>query len=161
MTEEVWVTLSPTDMRIAAAVACERHIQNVFAGKPDRYGAPPNAAWQLHIEGCLGEFAYAKFAQRFWNGNVGDLKAADVGNVQVRASSDLRYRLILHHDDADDQAFVLVLGTGPRYLLRGWCWGREGKREEYWTDPKGGRPAFFVPHTALRPMRSPAKGAAA
>jgi hypothetical protein len=49
----------------------------------------------------------------------------------------------------------LVTGLAPVFILRGWIWGREGKRDEWWTDPACGRPAFFVPQNALRPMRKP------
>ena len=40
----------------------------------------------------------------------------------------------------------------PRVILCGWTRGRDGKREEYWTDPNTGRPAFFVPQEILLDM---------
>jgi hypothetical protein len=76
-----------------------------------------------------------------------------VGNVQVRSTSGHRNCLILHKTDPDDKAFVLVTGTAPNFVLRGWIWGRDGKNEEYWRDPVGGRPAYFVPQSALLVMR--------
>jgi hypothetical protein len=31
--------------------------------------------------------------------------------------------------------------------------GRNGKQQEYWTEPGGnGRPAYFVPQSKLKPM---------
>jgi hypothetical protein len=61
-------------------------------------------------------------------------------------------RLILHDHDKDDQPYVLVVGTAPRFELVGWCFGRDGKRPEYVHDPQGGRPAYFVPRAALSSM---------
>ena len=47
----------------------------------------------------------------------------------------------------------LASGTAPTFKLRGWIRARDGKPPEFWRDPTQGRPAFFVPAAALRPMR--------
>lgn len=60
----------------------------------------------------------------------------------------------MHRTDPDDRPFVLVTGVAPKFVLRGWIWGRDGKLEKYWGERNNnGRPAFFVPQSALQPMR--------
>lgn len=146
------VTLSPDEMRFATQVACARQIENLHKERPDAHGAVADRGWQVHIEGALGEMAFAKWRNRFWSGSLGDLRAADVGPVQIRTTVKHTNCLLLHKEDPDDAPFVLVTGAGPTFVLRGWIYGREGKRPEFWRDPVGGRPAFFVPQRALRPM---------
>jgi hypothetical protein len=150
MTTEI--TLSASEMQIAATIGIMRQIQNLDRGRPDAYGAEQELGWQKHIEGAAGELAFAKWSNRFWNGNIGNLHADDVGLVQVRTRSKHHYELILHPRDRDDRVFVLISGVTPVFWIRGWIWGRDGKRTEYWSDPARGRPAFFVPTSALNPM---------
>jgi hypothetical protein len=103
----------------------------------------------LDIEGAAGEMAVAKLANIYWNGNMGNLKAADVGRLQVRTRSRDYYDLILHPTDPDDSAFILVVGKAPRFRIVGWIVARDGKLQKWWKDPAGNRPAFFVPQSEL------------
>lgn len=147
------VTLSATEMEIAALVACKRNIQNLILGRKDAHGASRENCWQLNIDGALGEMAVAQWRDKYWTGNLGNLKAADVGSLEVRTSLRDDARLILHKDSPDNRCFILVTGVGPVFMLRGWIWAREGKRSEFWCDPTSqGRAAFFVPQSVLRPM---------
>ena len=152
MSDTVSIDLTETELEIAALVATKRQASNLCKRRPDAHGAKPDAGWSLHIEGACGEMAVAKWAGKYWNGAIGDLKADDVGKLQVRTRSNHAYDLIVHRSDPDDRAFVLVTGLAPHFILRGWIWGRDAKRDEWWRDPAGGRPAFFVPQAALRPM---------
>lgn len=147
------VRLTQFEMELAAIVGCRRQIENLYKNRPDAYGADVEKGWQSHVEGAAGEMAVAKLANKFWSGSMGDLKADDVGRAQVRTRSRHDYELILHPRDADDRAFILVTGLAPTFTIRGWIFAREGKRQEYWRDPAGGRAAFFVPQSALRPIR--------
>lgn len=152
MSEKNVIVLSPVEMEIAAHVGARRQLENLIKHRQDAHGAPRDGGWSLHIEGAAGEMAVAKWANRHWNGNLGDLDADDVGRLQVRTRSRHDYELILHPSDPDDRAFILVTGLAPCFVLRGWIWARDGKRQEWWRDPAGGRPAFFVPQSVLRPM---------
>lgn len=148
------VTLTPSELEVAAIIAVKRQAENLCAaGRSNRYGAQQDGGWSLHIEGACGEMAVAKWRGIFWSGNVGNLQADDVGRAQVRTRSRHDYELIIHKDDRDDRAFILVTGLAPQFVLRGWIYGHAGKNPEWWRDPAGGRPAFFVPQSALRPMR--------
>jgi hypothetical protein len=154
MTDPIVIRLSEAEMLTAAIVGARRQAENLAKGRLDAHGARKANGWQLHIEGACGEMAFAKYADRYWTGNLGDLDADDVGRWQVRTRSEHSFDLILHRTDPDDRAFVLVTGTAPVYVIRGWIMGRDGKREEYWSDPARNRPAFFVPQAALHPMEA-------
>ena len=151
--EDIVVELSEAEMLQAAIVAVQRNVENIFAGRHHKFGAGSDNGWTMHIEGAAGEMAFAKWADRYWSGSLGNLKADDVGSVQVRTTSGHNNRLILHAEDPDDRRFVLLTGLAPRFIIRGWIWGRDAKQEKYWKDPAGGRPAFFVPQDDLRSMR--------
>lgn len=148
----ITVTLGTEELRFAAMIGIARQIENVIKGRLDAHGADKDRGWQIHIEGAAGEAAFAKWADRYWSGNLGDLRAHDVGRVEVRTAARPDSHLLLHPSDPDDARFVLVTGRAPTYALRGWIWGRDGKQQPFWRDPVGGRPAFFVPQSALRPM---------
>jgi len=152
------VHLTYYEVWLAASVGVSRQLQNIRVQRTGRYGADNDttSAWQHHIEGCLGELATAKAYGLYWSGSVGDLRAADAGPLQVRATRYRNGRLIVHPAPADspDHAFVLVVGTPLRLTLAGWVWGHEAQRDEHWGELQRGRPAFNVPQDALRPMHT-------
>lgn len=146
------VSLSESEIQLAYMVAGQRRGQNARLGRTPRYGAGVED-WKIDIIGCLGELAVAKATNKFWSGSLGNLKAKDVGGIQVRATDYPQGRLILHPADADDDRFVLVRIAGTECDLRGWVFGKDGKQQKYWVenDPKWPklRPAFFVPDESL------------
>lgn len=142
------VALTPTEIMQAAMVGVMRQLQNMRDGRRPAFGAGSASDWQLHVEGALGECALAKHLGIFWCG-VGALRAPDVGVVDVRTRSNHSYDLILHDHDPDERVFYLLTGGNGRYVVRGWIRAGEGKRKEFWKDPAGGRPAYFVPQEAL------------
>jgi len=144
----------------AGLIALMRMVKNLQVGAKERYGAQ-GISLDYDFNGCLGELALAKWTDTFWSGSLGNYRARDVGVWQVRAAGRLDGRLILHPPDSDDDQFVLALVPHdmlPRVFLRGWTRGRDGKRQEYWTDPNTGRPAFFVPQEILLDMEELAAG---
>ena len=143
-----FVALTPWEMLLAAQAGVMRQVENCKANRIPFYGAGNQNDWQLHIEGCLGEFALSKYLGVFWSGK-GRLRAPDVGEVDVRTRSKDNYELILHREDPDNRVFYLLCGVNGRYTVKGWITGEEGKQEKFWKDPAGGRPAFFVPQIAL------------
>jgi hypothetical protein len=149
----VRVNLTWPELLLAANVGVYRTVQNLRLGRKDRFGADPENRWTLSIEGAAGEMAVAKAMDLFWSGAIGDLKADDVGALQVRTRSRHEYELPLHPTDLDDRIFILVTGRAPQFWVRGWIFADDGKRSEWWADPSGkNRPAFFVPHSELRDM---------
>lgn len=146
------VNLTSYEMMIAAQVGVTRQISNLQKGRKDFYGAKERDGWRMHIEGCMGEMAVAKALGLFWNGDIGDLGAPDVDGLEVRTSSRLDGDLIMHPRDKDNAYYILVTGVNGRYQIHGYIEGRYGKNEKYWSDPAGGRPAFFVPQSVLNPI---------
>lgn len=145
-------TLSRAEIMQAAVVGVMRQVQNLRDSREPAHGAGSGSDWQLHIEGALGEFALAKAINAF-PGGAHEFRGTDVGGKwQVRTAGKHHYSLILHEADSDDDVFVLLTGRNGEYVVRGWIRGVDGKRSEYWKDPVGGRPAYFVPQSALRPL---------
>ena len=149
------VRLTQPELMFAAMVGIARHIDARMRGRREAYGAERIDGWGIDIEGACGEAAFAKALNHWWSGTVGEVTASDVGDTEIRTAKDHNRKLILHPRDADDRYFVFITGVAPEFHIRGWIQARDGKRPEYWSDPVGGRPAFFVPVEALNafPMR--------
>lgn len=148
------VILTPSEIMMAAQVGVMRHVQNIKRKVKEAYGASPDKDWQYDIEGALGEYALAKYLNRCWGG-TGEYRAPDVCGVDVRTSSKDWGDLILHPKDPDTRIFFLLTGLNGRYTVRGWCYAKEGKKDQHWKDPAGGRPAYFYPQTLLRQGKPP------
>lgn len=147
------IKLTAHELYMAATVGVMRQVQNIARDRHQAYGADHNSDWQKHVEGALGEYAVAKYLDKSWNGNIGDLRASDVGSFQVRMTPLENGRLILHPKDNDEDFFIHVSGKNGTYRLHGWIRAGDGKKPEYWEDPsKANRPAFFVPLSKLNPI---------
>jgi hypothetical protein len=145
------ISLHSKEIMLAAHAGVMRQVENLRRGARPKYGAGSSNDWQLHIEGCLGEYAVAKALGRFPLGFGFQAESDILGGVEVRRAQ-YGGRLILHPEDDDDASFVLICGENGVYEIVGWIEGRSGKRKDYWQDPAGGRPAFFVPRGALSPI---------
>ena len=140
------VVLTESEIIIVGSVCVQRYAQNLTNGKREMYGAEDYRGFQYMVDGAFGEMAVAKWLGLYWNGAIGNLTAADVGNIQVRATRSNPPELILHPRDKDEDVFVLVGLERNQALIFGWCLGFEGKDECYWEDRHGkGRPAYFIP----------------
>lgn len=144
------VQLEMFEVELAAAVGLRRQLEALKQGLLDTYGFT-GTGWSEHIEGAAGELAFAKATGRFWNGSINTFKSGgDVGRVQIRTRSKQDYDLLIRPDDADLDAFVLVVGTVPKFCVVGWLYGHEAKQEK-WLRYYGNRPgAYFVPQPELR-----------
>lgn len=151
------ITLAPSEILMAAQVGLMRQVQNLKRRVKEKYGAHPSQDWQLNIEGALGEYALAKYLGLHWGG-CGDYGSPDVGGIfDCRTSWRDDAALRLHEKDPDDRAFFLLTGVNGVYTVRGWMYARDGKKEEFWSDPTGkNRPAFFVPQHLLHQGIPPA-----
>ncbi len=152
------VTLSPYELSMAAQVGSRRQIEALTKGLPDKHGFGGEDGWTVHIEGACGEMAVASALGRYWSGSVNTFKSGgDVGTVQVRTRSRHDYDLIVRRDDRDNDIFILVTGLAPRFEVRGWIRGADARRSE-WLRTHGNRPAaYFVPQTALMPIKGGAR----
>lgn len=146
------VRMTWSEVLSAVLVGVFRRLQDLKSGCQERYGCNAGDGWQTNIEGAIGEAVVAKLMDKWWSGSLGNWQAADVGNLQVRTTKHKDGRLIVHPKDKDNDVFILVVGEAPTYDVAGWIRGIDAKSEMHWQDPKGGRPAYFVPRDALQPM---------
>lgn len=145
------VTLEWFEVARAALVGVSRNVEAMRKGCVNRM--PINDEWSIHILGALGECAFAKATGRYWAGSVNTFKrGGDVGLVQVRTRSCDHYDLIVRHDDADEDVFVLVTGGPNDFTIRGWMLASEAKQKKYRNDYGGHGVAYFVPQSELRPI---------
>lgn len=79
---------------------------------------------------------------------------ADVGeDVDLRATDRADGRLILQVKDHPYRWFVLVTGNPPNMFLRGFIRGWDAMQDEWYRNPQGYGAAWFVPQSALIPIR--------
>lgn len=145
------VTLTWSEVAMAAFVGTQRQLENLMKKRVDRYGADRRIGWQLHIDGAIGELAVAKHFGWFWSGSVGLLNRADVGaQTEVRTTRYDNGHLLVHKDDKDENVFYLAIIDEPLVTIVGYLTGRAAKREEWWKDHAGNdRPAYWVPQEAI------------
>lgn len=144
------VVLSVAEVMQGVVAGAMRRIRNRKLQTADRYGAPPSP-WDADIEGAMAEMAVAKYLGEFWS--YGKWSTPDTsGGRQVRSTRHKDGRLILYKGDADDDVFVLVRGGDGVYEIAGWIVAKDGKKEEYWTNPDTVRCAYFVPQSVLHPI---------
>jgi hypothetical protein len=158
MNRGVIVKLTWPEVNAACQVALFRQTHNTMRGISGKFCAPEDFCdgLVLHMRGCLGEIATAKYLNVYWSGVVGMHSPDVVFCVDVRTRQDMPNRnLILHDKDPDDAPFVVALSAEDPTSIRlaGWIYAKDGKRRDFWGDPsRKGRPAYFVPNEALRPM---------
>lgn len=149
MSDEVELTRG--ELFEAALVGVMRHCCALRDRRANRRGADKWDGWGLHIEGACGERAVAKALNRYWAG-AGVFRGGDVGALQVRTRASHDYDLPIGAGDDDAAIFVLVTGRAPRFRVRGWIRGSDGKRDAWWMDPTGDGSAYFVPAAALHAL---------
>jgi hypothetical protein len=149
------VKLTSSEIMMAAIAGVMRQVSALSKNRNESYGAQQKDDWQLHIEGCLGEYALSKHLNLYWAGK-GNLRDFDVGYcVDVRTRSKSHYDLILHPPDPDDRIFFLLTGLNGDYEIKGWIKGIDGKKDCYYGDKYNcGRPAFFIPQEDLNSLES-------
>lgn len=138
----------------AADVGLQRQIANLRRGRQDVAGAEDGLGWEYHMIGAIGECAVAKALGIYWNGNMGNLGAADVADLEVRTADRSYKKLILRPDDPHDSIFILALVHAlPSVKLAGWIKGEDGMLAMWEQAPNGRPPAYFVPQSSLYSMR--------
>lgn len=145
------VRLSLDEMIFAAIAATRRMMNAAEHGYQHRAGMDDKDGWTRHLLGAAGEVAAAKALNRYWNGDPAAFKAADIGQrLQVRTRRCHWHELIIYPNDNPEHAYLLVTGTPPALVVRGWILGAEGMFPAWLTAPDNGRPAaYFVPQKHL------------
>lgn len=144
------VFLTEDEIAHAKKIAQLRQNESISLGYKNAYGHSTDIEKGLETneDGCLCEAAVCKFLGIPYT--KGEFRGDDAGPYQVRGTRHLNGRLILHHRDYDDKKYILVINEEPYFTLYGWIFAKDGKKEEFWTDPtNNNRPAFFVPQSEL------------
>jgi hypothetical protein len=150
MSAPVIVTLDSVHVDYADNVAAVRQGSAFLrrrANKNGLVGEFDQLLWH-HRLGARCEVAGKLFLNPIkWHALAKDIgHLPDLGDfVDVKGRSRSDYDLVVQRDDEDDFAFLLITADRhPDYWIWGWLWGREAKQEQFWSDPKGARPAYFV-----------------
>lgn len=148
------VQLTPFEVAMAAQVGCRRQIESLIKGLKPAYGASPEGAWSIHIEGACGEIAVAKAMGVYWDGSVNTFGKPDIvgSSLQIRTRSKENYDLIVRTKDKDDEVMVLVTGIAPIFEIRGWMVARDAKQHRFLQTYGGRDAAYFVPSKELKPI---------
>ena len=148
------------EREMARAEGFRRQAVNEAQGLRGRNGGAwkGSKALDIHLLGAAGEVAVASYLglkEHLFKEKEARRGSDDLpGGIDVKTRSKSRYDLIVQRQSDPDRKFALVTIENRQTLLHGWCYGHEAMDEQYWADPARGRPAYFVPQSALRPMEA-------
>lgn len=155
------VTLTEEEINLAYEIANKRNQSQRKANRKD--GKVLDDSLGIDKQGALAEMAVAKALGRAWDGKffeISDwLKWREVGNdvsgLEIRSTKHKNGRLIVHPKDKQFAKFVLVIAHDEsKYELKGWAYGLECQRPEYFADVGYGRPCYYAPREILRDIKT-------
>lgn len=151
------INLTEEEKEYAISIALKRNEVHRKANRKD--GKVLSDSLEIDKLGALAEYAVAKALGKMWTGcffeiddwykwrEIGD----DVAGLEIRATKHKNGRLIVHPKDKQYAKFVLVVAYNElQYELKGWAYGLECQRQEYWKDVGYGRPCYYAPQEILR-----------
>lgn len=103
--------------------------------------------------GACGELALSRYMKLPWTGRGFDnRKLGDVCGVEVKTRTSAWADLPLLKKYPDDRMYLLAIWFPPNVIaFRGWCWGYEGKKDEYARKDRDSSFTFyFVPRRSLK-----------
>jgi hypothetical protein len=141
----------------ACREAFRRQAINEIRGLKGRNGGVATGAMALtiHLLGAAGEMAVAShlgLEEFLYKETEAKRGSCDLPGIDVKTRSRHSYDLIVQKNESPNKKFVLVTIQDKKTVIHGWIRGKDAMKEQYWSDPAGGRPAYFVPKTALMPM---------
>ena len=147
------ITLTATEMMVAAYVGSGRNVQSLCRGWKRTSGIKTDT-WSSNVEGAAGEIAVAKSLGIYWQPVVGTLDADDVGPYQVRTNMSRKHDdLCLRPNDRPDRLYISVLSFAPEFIILGFISGQDGKQEQWLRNGTPGYPqCFYVPRGVLTDM---------
>ena len=143
------------DKALVRAEAMRRQRVNEQKGLKGGNGGPAGGGKALlfHQLGAAGELAVADFLhlRRFLYQETEAIRGSfDLPpNIDVKTRSRHDYDLICQLDEKPGKTLVLVTIQNKITLLHGWIRSEDAMKEQWKKDPAGGRPAYFVPQSAL------------
>jgi hypothetical protein len=147
------------EREMARAEGFRRQSVNEAQGLRGRNGGAwkGSKALDIHLLGAAGEVAVASYLglkEHLFKETEAKRGSDDLPGIDVKTRSKASYDLIIQKNEDPNKKFALVTIQNRETLLHGWCYGHEGMKEIYWSDPAKGRPAYFVGKEHLRPMET-------
>jgi hypothetical protein len=141
----------------ACREAFRRQAVNEIKGLKGRNGGAATGAMALtiHLLGAAGEMAVASYLglkDCLYQDTEAKRGSCDLPDIDVKTRSRHSYDLIVQKNESPNKKFVLVTIQDKKTVIHGWIRGKDAMKQEYWSDPAGGRPAYFVPKAVLMPM---------
>jgi len=138
-------------MRFAIKMGEARQERRMKEGRRNRMGSAGGA--EDHIQGVMGEMAFAKLANKYPSGLFLDMdEDDDVGGIQVRTRREHYMDLYLWESDPEDAWFALLTGKGPEFQFHGVVYGSLAKVKSNWTKARLPFPrvdCYIVPRSQL------------
>lgn len=149
---------SEEDKALVRTEAARRQGFNEKKGLKGRNGGPEQGGKALfaHKLGAAGELAVAhvlglrSFLYQETEAKRGSFDLPP--NIDVKTRSKHYYDLICQLDEKPGKTLVLVTMQNRTTLIHGWMRSQDAMQEQWRKDPAGGRPAYFVPQSALLPL---------
>ena len=148
------------EREMARAEAFRRQAVNEAQGLRGRNGGAwkGSKALDIHLLGAAGEVAVASYLglkEHLFKETEAKKGSDDLpGGIDVKTRSKASYDLIVQRQSDPNRKFVLVTIESQQTLIHGWCYGKDAMQSQFWKDPARGRPAYFVPQSALHPMET-------
>lgn len=147
------VMLSQRECMDAATEGCRRYIQDRFDEVADRRRDIDQDPWGIDIRSCMAEFVYCKAFGLEWDRGSGrPEKDRLVHGVRIKHTRHDRGCLLIKSGEDFDHRFVLITGSMPRFVIRGWIDGKVAKRFGAWKDPVGRGAAWYIEQRYLWPL---------
>jgi hypothetical protein len=149
---------SEEDKELVRSEAVRRQRFNEEKGLKGRNGGPEQGekALFIHKLGAAGELAVADFLnlrQFLYQETEAKRGSCDLPpDIDVKTRSRHDYDLICQLDEKPGKTLVLVTIQNKITLLHGWMKSEDAMQEQWKKDPARGRPAYFVPQSALFPL---------
>ncbi len=148
------VTLSAQEVAAGAMVGVRRRYTSTKRIDTANQGK----SWDTDIVGALGECAVAKAVGQYWSPDVNVFAIPDVGDsLHVRSTPLKTGSLIIRPDDPEG-IYILAIGEVKDWRICGWIRGVDGRVDRFWRTDRGTPAAWFVPQSALRPIKELIRG---
>jgi len=151
----ITITLTPMERAVAGLVANTRHEECLRMGLKNKYGAEDERSLDYDILGALGEMAFAKGLNVYWDCAVNTFKSrADVGKYEVRLRVGHNRDLIIRPDDDPERIYALVTTDEFRRKFKIWgcVIGKDAMQKKYFLTPNNRPRAYFFPKEELTPL---------
>lgn len=153
----VVVELTYEEWRAARDEAERRHNFDRAMNYKGRNGGPTKGkeAFRACYLGTLGEMVAASYLglkEYLYLDKVPKRGSCDLPGIDVKTRSRHNARLIIQGDEHPDKIYLAVSIENSESRIHGWIRGEDGMKDYFWDDPVGGRAAYFVPLSVLRPL---------